>query len=174
MTALPEHPASARLALLALCGDLVVAIDAMAIREIRRVAESTARAVDGGMSVLALAGDSVPGWDLGELLGIAAAPFAWVIVDLPGVDLLAPPRPVGFRVGQCVMVQPLPVCRALPCGIFTSRSHAIVAGFSTAAIPELAGHVSGVVVDLARVLGDRELASMANLRKAGHDAILEA
>jgi hypothetical protein len=168
MTTLPEHPVSSRLALLALCGDLVVAIDAMSVREIRRVAETPARAVDR-MSVLELEGDRVPGWDLGELLGIEASPSAWVIVDLPGS-----PRPVGFRFGQCVMVQPLPVCRAIPCSIFTSRPHAIVAGFSTAAIPELADHVSGVVVDLSRVLGDGELAAMAKLRMEGRAATLEA
>jgi hypothetical protein len=164
MTALLEHPASHRLALLALCGDLVVALDAMSIREVRRAAETTSGVVDRAMSMLELDGEHIPGWDLGELLGIAASPSAWVIVDLPGLR-----RPVGFRVGRCVMVQSLPACRALPHGIFTSRSRAFTAAFSTAALPELADHVSGVVVDLARVLGETELASLARVGEEGRE-----
>jgi chemotaxis signal transduction protein len=169
MTGLPEHPASHQLALLALCGDLVVAIDVMSIREIRRAAETTARTVDRGMSMLDLDGEHVPGWDLGELFGIPAAPSGWVIVELPGVQ-----RRVGLRVGRCVMVQALPVCRAIPRGIFTSRSRAIAAAFSTASIPELADHVSGVVLDLARLLGETELASLAKAREEGREAAREA
>jgi chemotaxis signal transduction protein len=168
MTALPEHPVSSRLALLALCGDLVVAIDAMSIREIRRVAETTVRSVSRRMSTLQLDGELVPGWDLGELLGIEMSPTAWVIVDLPGVHGRA-----GLRVGRCVMVQALPVCRAIPHAIFASRPQAIVAAFSAAAIPELTDHVSGVVIDLSRLLGDSELAAMAKLGKEGREAILE-
>lgn len=169
MTALPEHPASGRLALLALCGDLVIAIDAMSIREIRRVAETTARAAERGMSVLELDGELVPGWDIGELLGLETAPSAWVIVDLPAAH-----RPVAFRVGRCVMVQPLPRCRALPPGVFTSRAQAMAAAFSTAAIPELSGHVSGVVMELSGLLGDGELASMSRIRKERREASREA
>jgi hypothetical protein len=172
MTARSEHPGSDRLALLALCGDLVVAIDAMSIREIRRVAETPARAVNRRMWVLELGGEReaerVAGWDLGELLGIATPATAWLIVDLPG-----PQRRAGFRLGRCVTVQSLPICRAIPRRVFTTRSRAIVAGFSTAAIPELAGHVSGIVIDLARVLGDGELAAMARLGKDGGETARE-
>jgi hypothetical protein len=172
MTARSEHPVSHRLSLLALCGDLVVAIDAMSIHEIRRVEETAARAGIRGMSVLELEGELgrelVPGWDLGELLGIETEPSAWVIVDVPGL-----PRRVGFRLGRCVTVQSLPVCRAIPLGIFTSRPRAIAAGFSTAAIPELMGHVSGVVIDLSGVLGESELAAIAEIRRDGREAALE-
>jgi hypothetical protein len=172
MTVFPEHPASHRLALLALCGDLVVAIDAMSIREIRRVDETALRATDDGGSLLELDGELgrvlVPGWDLGNLLGIEGDPSAWVIVDLPGSL-----RRVGLRLGRCVTVQALPVCRSIPRGIFARRPRAIAAGFATAAIPELTEHVSGVVIDLAGVLGDGELAFLA---KAGERlaAALEA
>ena len=168
MTALPEHPASGRLALLALCGELVIAVDAMSIREIRRVAETTARPLGRGMFALELDGERVRGWDLGDLLGVATAPLAWVIVDLPGA------RRAAFRVGHCVTVQSLPVCRALPHGIFTSRTRALAAGFSTAAIPGLEDQCSGVVIDLAHILGDRELASIASPREEGRDAARQA
>jgi hypothetical protein len=172
MTMRAEHPASARLALFAVCGDLVVAIDAMSILQIRRVEETTARAVNRRMSVLELdgerSGELVAGWDLGELLGIEMSAAAWLIVELHG-----PHRRVAFRVGRCVTVQPLPVCRALPRGIFIRRRQAIVAAFSTAAIPELADHVSGIVIELDRVLGDGELAAMAKLGKEGRATALE-
>jgi hypothetical protein len=170
MTALPEHPISHQLALFALCGDLVVAIDAMSIREVRPIEDTAVRAASHGVFLLELdgehAGAPVPGWDLGELLGIEAAPSAWVIVELPGSG-----RRVGFRLGRCVTVQALPVCRAIPRGIFTSRRYALAAGFSTAAIPELSEQVSGVVLDLAGVLGDGELGLLANVgevREAAH------
>jgi hypothetical protein len=166
----PEHPASGRLALLALCGDLVIAVDAMAIREIRRTAETVTRPIAPGVIALDLDTGLVPGSDLGELFGLGTQTTAWVVVDLPGIA-----RPLAFRIGRCFMVEPLPVCRAIPRGIFatTSRSDAIVAGFSVAALPGLAGHVSGVVVDLARVLTERELASMTALAGDEREAALD-
>jgi hypothetical protein len=170
--ACPEHPVSHRLALMGLCGDLVVAIDAMSVRAIRRADETTVRAVDGGGSLLELDGELgrelVAGWDLGELLGIEAAPLAWVIVDLPGRQ-----RRVGLGLGRCVTVQSLPVCRAIPRTIFASRPHAIAAGFSTVAIPELNEYVSGVVIDLSGVFGESELALLAKVEE-GRAAALEA
>jgi hypothetical protein len=170
--AFPEHQVSYRLALMALCGDLVVAIDAMSIREIRRVDETAVRTMVGGESVLELDGalgrELVAGWDLGELLGIEAAPLAWVIVDLPGLQ-----RRVGLGVGRCVTVQSLPVCRAIPHTIFASRRHAIAAGFSTAAIPELMDYVSGVVIELSGLFGEAELAFITKVEE-GRDAALEA
>jgi hypothetical protein len=170
--ACPEHPVSYRLALIGLCGDLVVAIDAMSIREIRSAEEIAVRAVDGGGSLLELEGElgreRVAGWDLGELLGIEAAPLAWVIVELPGRR-----RRVGLGLGRCVTVQSLPVCRAIPRTIFASRPQAIAAGFSTVAIPELNEYVSGVVIDLSGVFGDGELAWLAKVEE-GRAAALEA
>jgi len=170
MIALPEHPVSHQLALFALCGDLVVAIDVMAIREIRPVEEIALRDAGGGVSLLELSGDlagaPVPGWDLGDLLGVEDAAAAWVIVELPGSG-----RPIGLRVGRCVTVQSLPVCRAIPRGIFTNRAHAIAAGFSTAEIPELSAHVSGVVLDLAGVLGDDELGAVPSVAEEREAAL---
>jgi hypothetical protein len=169
VTRRPEHSATGRLALLALCGELVIAIDAMSTLAVRHAAETPARAAGDGLAVLELDGAQLPGWDLGELLGLGTCDDAWVIVELPGLA-----RPVGFRVGRCVLVQPLPVCRALPRGVFTRRADAITAGFSVADVPELAAHVSGVVVDLARVLTDRERAITEQLGKDRRAAALEA
>lgn len=245
MTPLPEHPVSHRLALFALCGDLVVAIDVMSIREIRPIEETAVRAAGHGVSLLQLerhrredgdddgvrealerhaddqgqrdaddqgerdahgqgqrealerdahgqgerdaegqgerdadgegerealddelAGALVPGWDLGDLLGVEAVPSAWAIVELPGSGRL-----VGLRLGRCVTVQSLPVCRAIPRGIFASRPRAIAAGFSTAEIPELSAHVSGVVLDLSGVLGDGELGFLAKVGEVREAAL---
>ena len=172
MISVPEHPVSHRLALMGLCGDLVVAIDAMSIREVRRAEDTTVRAAGGGGWLLELDGElgreRVAGWDLGELLGIEAAPLAWVIVDLPGRR-----RRVGLGLARCVTVQSLPVCRAIPRTIFASRPHAIAAGFSTVAIPELTEYVSGVVIDLSGVFGDSELALLAKVEE-GRASALEA
>jgi hypothetical protein len=167
-TSFPEHAASARLALFALCGEIIIAIDAMAIHEIRRAEDATARATERGLA-LELDGAILPAWDLGELLGVGACTAAWVIVGLPGFA-----RPVGFRIGRCVMVQALPVCRGIPRAIFNRRHDAITAAFSTAAIPELADHASGVVVDLTRVLGDDERARAAALDREGREAAVQA
>jgi chemotaxis signal transduction protein len=176
-----DHPVSARLALIGLCGDLVVAIEAMAIREIRRMAETPSRPVRDGVSMIELRDELLPGWDLGVLLGIDAEPSSWVIIDLPGdlADALLGgqarvERRVGLALGRCVTVQSLPICRAVPQRIFTSRRHAITAAFSTAGIPELEEHVSGVVLDLAHLFGDRELTGIAGLGKEGREAALEA
>ena len=149
---LPAHPATGRLALFALCGDLVIALDALALHEVRR-ADDTPTLPDGaGGMIVALDGARFAGWDLGELLGLGSCTDAWAITALAGRGR------VGFRIGRCALVEPLPVCRALPRGIFAGtagglrRPDAITAGFSLASIPELADRVSGVVVDLARVL----------------------
>jgi hypothetical protein len=181
MTGFPEHPASARLALFALCADLVIAIDAMSIVQLRRTAETVSHATAHGRSALEIDDQLVPGWDLGELLGLGPCTAAWVVVELN-----RPARRVAFRIGRCFMVDPLPVCRAIPPGIFSGpgtpaeggasagRAAAITAAFSVAAIPELAGYVSGVVVDLARILPERDLASLASLAKEGPLATLDA
>lgn len=172
MTGRPDHPLSGKLALVALCGDLVIAIDAMLLYEIRRAEDTPARAIQYGMLGLDLDGQLVPGWDLGELLELGPCANAWAIVDLPGLD-----RRVGFRIGRCFNVQPLPVCRAITRGSLlgrVGRLDAVAAGFSVAAIPELVGYVSGVVIDLARVLSDHELAALAKLGADGRGAILEA
>jgi hypothetical protein len=180
MTDFPEHPASARLALLALCADLVIAIDAMSIVQIRRTAETITHTTAHGRSALELDDQLVPGWDLGELLGLGPCTAAWVIVELSRSA-----RRVAFRIGRCFMVEPLPVCRAIPSGIFSGPGTtaeggaaggraAITAAFSVAAIPELAGYVSGVVVDLARILPEQDLASLASFSKEGPLATLDA
>jgi hypothetical protein len=172
MTGRPDHPLSGKLALVALCGDLVIAIDAMSLYEIRRAEHTTARAIQYDMLALDLDGQLVPGWDLGALLGIGPCSNVWAIVDLPGVG-----RRVGFRIGRCFSVQPLPVCGAIARESLlgaVGRLDAVVAGFSVAAMPELAGYVSGVVIDLARVLSEHELAALAKLGADGRGAILEA
>jgi len=164
MMNLPKHPAGSRLALLAMCGDLVIAIEADVIHQIRRAEETKARLVDRGMWVLELEDQEIAGWDLGELLGLGATADAWVIVTLPDATR------VGLRVGRCVTVQPLPVCRAVPRTIFVARTGAITAGFSAVGIAELEGYPSGVVIDVGRLLAEAELALARKLTREGREA----
>ena len=160
---LPEHPISARLALLALCGDLVVAIDAMSIREIRRVAETEARRVDRNLYAVDLDVRTVPGWDLGELLQLGPCSNAWVIADIPRRSST---RTIGLRVGRCISVCKLPRCSPIPPSVFTGRRGALAAGFSTHTIPEVQGVPSGLVLDLAQLLTRAELDAGGRLERA--------
>lgn len=164
MTKLASHPAGSRLALLAVCGDLVIAIEASVIHQIRRAEETKARLVDRSLWVLEQEDEDVAGWDLGELLGLGSSEDAWVIVTLPnGVR-------VGLRIGRCVTVQPLPICRSIPRSIFVSRAGAIAAGFSATGISELEGFPSGVVIDISQLLTESELALARKLTKEGREA----
>jgi len=164
MTKLAKHPAASQLALLAVCGDLVIAIEADVIHQIRRAEETKARLVDRSMWVLEQDDGDIAGWDLGELLGLGPSEDAWVIVTLSsGIR-------VGLRIGRCVTVQPLPICRAIPRSIFVARAGAIAAGFAAGGIAELEGFPSGVVIDVGQVLTEAELALARKFTKEGREA----
>ena len=155
MTVPRTHAASDRLALLALCGDLVVAFDATTIVQVRTAEDTPTRTVDGH-TVLSIGDEDIPAWDLGVLLGWSPATISWVIIDLPSTDLR-----IGLGLDRCLAVLELPTCRSIPSGMFTQRRGGIGACFSTAGFPEVAGYPSGVVVEPSVLLGDAEL-------RAGH------
>lgn len=164
MTRMANHPAGSRLALLAVCGDLVIAIEADVIHQIRRAEETKARMVDRSLWVLEQDDGDIAGWDLGELLGLGPSEDAWVIVTLSnGIR-------VGLRIGRCLTVQPLPVCRSIPRSIFVARAGAIAAGFAAAGIAELEGYPSGVVIDVSQLLTEAELALARKLTREGREA----
>jgi len=166
---LETHPATGQLALLALCGELVVAFEAERIHSIRQTVETPSRELDRGLHAIELEGTVIPGWDLGELLGLGACTSAWVIVDVPELGGW-----LGLRVGRCMSVQQLPTCRPLPSSIFTARPGALAAGFSAAPIAELEGYPTGAVVDPRRVLLPAELESGRQVRREGRDAAPQA
>lgn len=169
MVSTPEHPASGRLALLGLCGDLVVAFEAERIFQIHRAAETISRTINRNLYLVDIGGTMIPGWDLGELLGLPPCTDAWVVVDVARLK-----RRFAFRLGRCISVQQLPVCYEIPRLIFTARPGAIAAGFSAAAIPELEGYPSGVVIDPACILLAPELEAADKLRKEGLETTVEA
>jgi len=150
-----------QLALLALVGDLVVALDAAAIAQLRRAADLAARRVEPAVFALELDGETVPGWDAGELLGLGACDASWVIVRLAAIH---DGRRFGLRLGRCVAVQRLPACHAIPPSLFAARAGAIAAAFSTAELAAQLVAPSGIVIDLARLLTPAELALGARLR----------
>jgi CheY-like chemotaxis protein len=55
-----------------------------------------------------------------------------------------------------------------------AKQHRPALIFLDVVIPELTGYVSGVVIDLSRLLGDGELAAIASLGKHGREARLQA
>lgn len=147
------HPASGQLALLTVCGDLVVAIAASAVHQVRAAEDTPADAPTHGVTVLDIDGAQVAGWNLCALLGLPAARDAWVIVDLPDGTR------VGLLVDRCVTVQNLPACRPIPPGVLGQRAGALAAGFAADALAELAGYPAGAVLDLAHVLSAPERAA---------------
>src|ERR1700733_13721637 len=131
-----------QLALLAFAGDLVIAIDAAAIVLLRLATDIAARRIDRSLFAIELDNETIPGWDIGELLGLGACDAAWVIASLPSVD---GGRRFGIRIGRCTAVHKLPVCHPIPPSLFRARAGAIAAAFAGAQIAELMSAPSGVV-----------------------------
>jgi hypothetical protein len=149
-----------QLALLTHVGELMVAIDAAKVLLIRRVAETEARRVERNLYAVDLEARTVPGWDLGELLGLGSCSSAWVIAEIPRRSSR---QTIGLRVGRCISVRTLPRCSRLPASVITARRGALAAGFSTRTIPEVQGVPWGLVLELARLLTRAELDAGARL-----------
>jgi hypothetical protein len=160
-----------QLALLAFVGDLVIAIDVAAIVQLRHATDIAARRLDRNLFAVELDDETIPGWDVGELLGLGACDAAWAIVSLPSVG---GGRRFGVRVGRCTAVQKLPACHPIPPSLFRARAGAIAAAFASAQIAELMNAPSGVVLDLSRLLTASELGAGERLRtrrEAGLDRV---
>lgn len=150
---------SDRLALLAMVGDLAVAIEALQVFQIRRAAETPNRKLQDNLYAIDIEDLAVPGWDLGSLFGLAPCTDAWVVIEArPGRF-----RRFGLRVGRCIAVQRLPRCHAVPTGMFGGRAGAISGAFATAKIPEVKDVPSGVAIDLERLLSAAELEAGARV-----------
>jgi hypothetical protein len=147
------------LGLFCLVGDLLVAIDAAAIVQVARTADLGARRLEGSLHAIDLPGETVPAWDLGDLLGLGTSTTSWVVLDVAG----GTPRRFALRLGRCLSVREIPPHRPLPAAIFTARERAIAGGFSTDGIPELEEHAAGVVLDVRRLLHDGEVAAGARV-----------
>jgi hypothetical protein len=146
--------ATDRLSLLAKIGELVVAIDATQVFQIHSAGELPVRQVDANLFEIELDRQTVPGWDLGALLQYGTSNKAWVVVD---ARLGTATRRFGLRVGPCIAVRKLPEVKQLPSKLFPTRPDAISGAFAAGSISELAGHPSGIVIDLAHVLSPAEL-----------------
>lgn len=156
------------LAVLALVGDLVIAIDAAAVVQLRLATDIAARRIDRTLFAVELDDETIPGWDVGELLGLGPCDTSWVIVSLPSVD---GGRRFGVRIGRCAAVQNLPACHPIPPSLFRARAGAIAAGFAGAQIAELMSAPSGVVLDLSRLLTAGELGAGERLRTRREDGL---
>ena len=144
-----------RLALVALVDNLIVAIDAAQVFQIRRAAELMSRQVDQNLYALELDHQRIPGWDLGNLFKLGTCTNAWVIMD---VELDKRNQRIALRVGRCIAVIRLPKCYALPPGVLASRTGAVSSAFSTTKLVEVAEiGPAGVVLDATRLLAASEL-----------------
>lgn len=143
-----------RLALLCATGELLVAVLAHEVFQIRRAAEVATRRIDSNLFALDLEDGVIPGWDLGDLFKLGTTNDAWVICE-PQVDRGI--QRFGLRVGRCIAVLRLPPCSSLPIGAFASRQRALPHAFTTSTLAEIQAWPSGVVLDLAQLLGAAEL-----------------
>ena len=143
-----------RLALLLTIGELVVAIDASQVFQIRRAAEVATRRIDASLYAVDLEHHTIPGWDAGTLFGIGPCKDAWVIVD---TEMNHRVRMFALRVGRCIAVRLLPRCWPVPPGVFTARRGAIAAAFSTDALAEVQDVPSGGLLSLQHLLTPAEL-----------------
>ena len=150
------HPATDKLSLLAKVGELVVAIDATQVFQIHSATDLPARQLEPNLHAIELPTQTIPAWDLGELFAYGASTKAWVIVD---AKVGSSPRRFGLRVGACLTVRKLSAVHALPQKLFATRPGAMAGAFSTSSMPEIEGAPSGVVLDLAKLLTEPELAA---------------
>lgn len=145
---------SDRLALLCVTGELLVAVLAHEVFQIRRAPEVATRRIENNLYAIDLEDSTIPGWDLGDLLKLGSSNDAWVICE-PQLDRGV--RRFGLRVGRCMAVLKLPPCAPVPVGVFGARQRALPYAFATSTLTEIQNWPSGVVVDLAQLLGAGEL-----------------
>jgi hypothetical protein len=159
--------ATGQLALLLTIGELVVAIEANQVFQIRRAPEVGTRRIEANLYALDLDDQTIPGWDAGELFGVGACKDAWVILE---AELGHRVHMFGLRVGRCIAVRPLPPCLPLPRGVFAARAGAICAAFSTTSLAEVQHVPSGGLLALRQLLTQAELDAGARLlqRREGH------
>ena len=151
---MPRLDATDQLALLATAGELVVAIRANEVFQIRRAVETRTRKLESNLFAVDLEDITLPGWDLGELFKLGTCTDAWIIVEpMAGRKL----KRFCLRVGKCIAVHRLPKCHSMPRGVFTSRSSAIASAFATREIAEVQSWPSGGVLDLDALLASAEI-----------------
>jgi hypothetical protein len=119
----------------------------------------------GSPGLVEAGGENYAAWDLGALLGLPLLDAAWVLARLPRPGGMAR---VALRTGPCVVVTTLPEVTPLPPGAQVSRRAGFVGGFATGAAWGDAAF--GLVVDLPRLLGARELDAISAGAHVGAEA----
>jgi hypothetical protein len=152
----------AELAVLVRFGDLVIALPAERVTRIVAADEVTAvkpAAFTGGAASVAIAGATLPAWDLGALLGLREPPEAWLVMrtsDDPGAPEIA------LGTGPCVAVAGHDAVSALPPGVINAPPAGIVGVFVTdPGLRERGAGPLGVRIDAARLIGAPALAAVA-------------
>ena len=155
-TAAPQRTRGiAELAVLVRFGELVVAVAAQRVSRIV-MADEVVDAPDRATPSVRLGATVLPAWNLGELLGIAEAPAAWLVMttsDEPNASTIA------LGTGPCMAVASHDELSALPPGVVSAPAAAVLGVFATDAnLRERgAGHL-GMRVDPMRLIGASALA----------------
>jgi hypothetical protein len=151
------NSASGKLALIASVGDLLIAIEASRIVEIRPSTEVEIRGTTGNQEIRN-GSDFIPARSVLTLCGRneSSVVAAWVITMIRSTNQ---PKgtPVALGVGRCIAVHLLPECIALP-DIFAQRPGAIAAAFATDSFPDIVDYPSGLVIDPQAILTLDEIA----------------
>jgi chemotaxis signal transduction protein len=167
--ATPAPAESERTALFVTCADTVFAVASAHVARIVLLDELEVLVPPGNdpptAGVVLLDGARLPAWDLAALLtgGAEREASAWVVVhqDVDGS------RDFALRTGRCACVRKLPARVPLPPSLTRDREGAICGAFRLDAVPELTGHPCGFELAPSALLGDRELAELAELRRRG-------
>lgn len=144
-------------ALFIACEWVVVAIDAGLVEHILLASETQARTLDSGTELVDTGAAWVPAWDLdGALGGERGQGPSWIVVRAPASWRIPA---FALRAGRCVCVRSMPRTADLPPGIVELA--ALRGAFQAAAIPELAGYSTGLVLDPLRIPRPEDVARIA-------------
>jgi hypothetical protein len=143
------------LAVMVRFGDLIVAV---AAQRVSRIVMADQAVPAAGATASVRIGDTVlPAWDLGNLLGFAEPPAAWLVMTT-GDEPSAPQIALGT--GPCVAVASHNGVSPLPPGVVNVPPAAVVGVFVTDPVlrERGVGHL-GVRVDAMRLIGASALAA---------------
>lgn len=154
----PARPLAAGISELAVMlqfGDLVVAVAAQRVARIALPDEAVPAAA--ATPSVRIADAVLPAWDLGELLGLEAAPAAWLVMttgDEPGAPRFA------LGTGPCLAIAAHGEVSALPGGVVSAPPGAVVGVFATDPALRARGvGPLGIRLDPVRLIGWSVLAS---------------
>jgi hypothetical protein len=165
----PAVARSAKLALYANCGDLVIAFP---IDEIVRVSLADGAAIPlldatTHLAAFPFDGEQIPAWDLGHLLGMRKSTSAcmWIVFATIVDHKL---RRFALSSDRSIAVRPQQQALPLPVRLFASRPGAVTSAFETKAISDDADLApTGFTIASSRLLVEADLQAIARAASQG-------